>query len=97
MELRFHGKENKAQGDSHQHGGEQNLPQALYEEPRMLLVGGIMGGLEIHLLIGMVDLGVRLTPEKKKPRCPVWFKDMKGSIRAISPIVWDSTDCPPSS
>lgn len=81
MELLYHGKENKAQGGSHQHGGDQRLPQEPYEDPRMLLAagvqGGIRGGPEICLLIGMVYLGVWLIPDKKKPRCPVWFEDMK--------------------
>lgn len=75
MELHCRGKENKAQGDLHQHGGDQSLPQALYEDPRMLMVAGVQAGirrgLEICLLFEMVDLGVWLIPDKKKPKCLV--------------------------
>lgn len=45
VELHYHGKENKAQGYLHQHGGDQSLPQALYGDPRVLLVAGVQGGL----------------------------------------------------
>lgn len=72
MELHYHGKENKAQGYLHQHGGDQSLPQALYEDPRVLLVagvqGGIRGGLEICLLVEMVDLDMWLIPEQKEAK-----------------------------
>lgn len=87
VELHNHGKGEGAQGDLHQHGGDQSLPQALYEDPGMLFVAGVQGGsrggLEICLLIERVDQGMCLIPDKEKPRCLVSFKDMKGLIRAI--------------